>query len=168
MDMGLLIGRVVFGALFAAHGLQKLCGWFRGYGLDGTGAFFEGLGFRPGRAFAATAGLTECACGALLVLGLAMPVAAAGIMAVMLVAIVTVHRMNGLLATSNGVELPTLYTTAAVSLALTGPGIYSLDAWLGLSPWWTPSATVIVLAGGAAGAVANLSLRRAATVVAPA
>jgi hypothetical protein len=58
----------------------------------------------------------------------------------MIVAIVTVHRGNGLLA-PNGVELPLLYLTAALSLALTGPGEYSIDAVLGLSQWWTPQIT---------------------------
>ena len=47
--LGMLVARVVFGTLMAAHGGQKLFGWFRGYGLRGTGEFFESLGFRPGR-----------------------------------------------------------------------------------------------------------------------
>ena len=59
MDAGLLLARVVFGLLMAAHGTQKLFGWFGGYGLAGTGGFFESLGFRPGRLFAAAAGGTE-------------------------------------------------------------------------------------------------------------
>ena len=59
MDGGLFIVRCVFGALMAVHGSQKLFGWFGGYGLAGTGGFFEGLGFRPGRFFAAAAGLAE-------------------------------------------------------------------------------------------------------------
>jgi uncharacterized membrane protein YphA (DoxX/SURF4 family) len=49
MDAGLLMARVIVGALMAAHGSQKLFGWFRGYGVAGTGGFFEKLGFRPGR-----------------------------------------------------------------------------------------------------------------------
>ena len=55
MDTGLFMARVVFGSLMAAHGAQKLFGWFGGYGLAGTGGFFESLGFRPGRFFATTA-----------------------------------------------------------------------------------------------------------------
>ena len=43
MRAGLLILRVVFGALFAVHGAQKLFGWFGGYDLTGTGAFLEGV-----------------------------------------------------------------------------------------------------------------------------
>ncbi len=56
MDTGLLIARVVFGLLMAAHGTQKLFGWFGGYGIAGTGGFFESLGFRPGRLFASRPG----------------------------------------------------------------------------------------------------------------
>lgn len=56
MDSGILALRLVLGVLVAAHGSQKLFGWFGGHGLAGTGGFFESLGFRPGRAFAALAG----------------------------------------------------------------------------------------------------------------
>ncbi len=49
----------------AAHGSQKLFGWLGGYGLTGTGTFFEQLGFRPGRLFAAAAGMTEVLGGVL-------------------------------------------------------------------------------------------------------
>jgi putative oxidoreductase len=47
MDAALLFVRLVVGLAMAAHGVQKLFGWFGGYGLAGTGGFFEGIGFRP-------------------------------------------------------------------------------------------------------------------------
>ena len=59
MDTGLLLARVVFGVLMAAHGSQKLFGWFGGYGIAGTAGFFESLGFRPGRLFATAAAVSE-------------------------------------------------------------------------------------------------------------
>src|SRR5574341_913816 len=59
MDAGILLTRVVLGSLMAAHGAQKLFGWFGGYGIAGTGGFFESLGFKPGRFFAAAAGFSE-------------------------------------------------------------------------------------------------------------
>ena len=59
----LLIARVVFGLLMAAHGAQKLFGWFGGYGLAGTAGFFEQLGFRPGKLFAGAAAGTEIVAG---------------------------------------------------------------------------------------------------------
>jgi putative oxidoreductase len=47
VDIGILLVRVLFGVAIAAHGAQKLFGWFGGYGLKGTGGFFETLGFNP-------------------------------------------------------------------------------------------------------------------------
>jgi putative oxidoreductase len=160
MDTGILIARVVFGLMIAVHGGQKLFGWFGGPGFDGTGALFEGLGFVPGRLFVAIDVFAECAGGVLLVAGLFEPAAAAAIIPVMIVAIVTVHWPNGLLALTNGIELPLLYLVAALSLALTGPGSYSLDAILGLRSWWTPPATSLAIAAGVAGGIASLGMRR--------
>ncbi|GAC1452806.1 MAG: hypothetical protein PVSMB1_00640 [Gemmatimonadaceae bacterium] len=52
----------------------------------------------------------------------------------MLVASISVHLRNGLFASTNGVEVPLLYATAAAGIALIGLGSYSLDAVLGLAP----------------------------------
>lgn len=158
-DAGLLLVRLVFGFLMAAHGAQKLFGWFGGHGLAGTGGFFESLGFRPGRVMAGLAGAAELGGGLLLALGLLSPVGAALVLSVMIVAAVTVHWQNGLFAMTNGIEVPLLYATAAVGLALTGPGAFSLDAVLGLGELWTPVATVGVLAIGALAGAVNLVLR---------
>jgi putative oxidoreductase len=162
VGLGLLVGRLVFGALFAAHGSQKLFGWFRGPGLRGTGDFFESLGFHPGRAFAAAAGLTELTSGLLILLGFLGPVGPALVLSVMTVAVITVHWGNGLLATSNGSELPLLYASAAIAIALAGPGPFSLDALLGITTLWSWSATWAVLAVGVIGGLANLTARRPA------
>ncbi|PYN13529.1 MAG: hypothetical protein DME06_06745 [Candidatus Rokuibacteriota bacterium] len=115
--IGILVIRVLFGAAIAAHGAQKLFGWFGGYGLKGTGGVFEQLGFRPGIAFAAAAALSECAGGILLTLGLFTPLGASAILAAMLVAIVSVHLKNGFFAMANGVELPFLYAAVALGAA---------------------------------------------------
>jgi putative oxidoreductase len=159
VGIGLLLARVVVGLLMAAHGTQKLFGWFGGYGLEKTGDFFAQLGFRPGRAFAAAASLTEITSGLLIALGLFGPIGPALMISVMIVAAVTVHWGQGLFATTNGIEVPLLYATAGFGLALTGPGPYSLDAWLGIAGAWTPTTTWIVLALGTAGGFANLALR---------
>src|SRR5437868_10602911 len=94
LDLGLLVVRVIFGLIFAAHGAQKLFGWFGGYGLAGTGGFMETLGFRPGKTFATAAALGEFFGGLLLLLGFLGPVGPALMISVMTVAMITVHRKN--------------------------------------------------------------------------
>jgi putative oxidoreductase len=163
MDTGLLIARLVVGSLMAAHGAQKLFGWFGGYGVEGTGHFMEGLGFRPGRFFAAAAGFGELASGVLTALGLFGPVGPAWMLSVMIVAAVSVHWPHGLFAMSNGIELPLLYGTAATALALTGPGVYSVDALLGLT-LAAPGLAWAALAIGVAGAFGTLATRRTPAV----
>jgi putative oxidoreductase len=159
MDAGLLLARMVIGLLFAAHGAQKLFGWFGGHGLAGTGGFFELLGFRPGRFFAAAAGFTELAGGLLLALGLLGPLGPAMIIAVMIVAMATVHWQHGLFSQNNGIELPLVYSVAVAAVALVGYGRYSLDAALGLT--WPAEVTWIALGLGLIGGFANLAVRKA-------
>lgn len=160
MDAGLVVARLVFGLVMAAHGAQKLFGWFGGYGIAGTGGFFDSLGFRPGRLYATAAGLSEFGGGLLLALGLFGPVGPALVISVMTVAAMSVHWQNGLFAMSNGIELPLLYAVGAAALALTGPGRYSLDALLGLASVWTPWLSWSAIGIAIVGAIVNLALRR--------
>jgi putative oxidoreductase len=168
VSAGLLAVRLVLGLLMAAHGAQKLLGWFGGYGLGATGGFFEQLGFRPGRLFAAVAAGTEIASGVLVALGLFGPVGPALMLSVMIVAAVSVHWQHGVFAQQNGIELTLLYGAAGFGLALTGPGLFSLDAALGITALWTTRLAVGALALGIAGGVANLAARRPAPAAAPA
>jgi putative oxidoreductase len=168
LGTGLLLARLVLGALMVAHGGQKLFGWLGGYGIAGTAGFFEQLGFRPGRLFVITAASTELASGILMVLGLLGPVGPALMLSVMIVAAVSVHWGHGLFAGTNGIEVPLLYGAGAIALALTGPGPFALDTLLGLDHVWTAGLDLTVLAVGTLGGVANLLARRSAAVPATA
>jgi len=128
MDIGLLLLRLTLGLTLAAHGTQKLFGWFGGPGLDPTGQFFEMIGFIPGRRHAVRAGLAEAGGGLLLALGLLTPVGAALPFSVMLVAAVTVHIKKGFFAQNGGYEDNLVLGNVALTLAFTGPGSLSLDA----------------------------------------
>jgi putative oxidoreductase len=164
MYIGLFILRIVAGALMAGHGAQKLFGWFGGYGIAGTGGFFEQLGFRPGRSFAAAAGVGELLGGLMMAAGFLGPIGPAAVLATMIVAIVTVHLRNGVFASTNGVELPLLFAAVAAGLAFTGPGAYSLDQAIGLTTLWTPALASAAVIAGILGATANLAVRRPAAV----
>ena len=160
VSAGLLVVRLVAGLLVAAHGSQKLLGWFGGHGIAGTGMFFEQLGFRPGRLFATVASVTEIVSGILIAVGLFGPIGPALMLSVMIVAAVSVHWKNGLFAQSNGIELALFYGTVAVALALIGFGSYSLDSVLGLQALYTPALALVALAIAVIGGVANLAARR--------
>src|SRR5271154_7181693 len=103
MEIGLLLLRLTAGLTLAAHGAQKLFGWFGGPGLEATGQLFETLGFMPGRRQALMAGLAETGGGLLLALGLFTPVGAAVICSVMLVAL-TVHIKQGFFAQNGSIK----------------------------------------------------------------
>ncbi|GED52843.1 oxidoreductase [Brevibacillus borstelensis] len=126
VDVGLLIIRLVVGLTFAAHGTQKLFGWFGGHGLKGTGGWFESIGMKPGVAMALMAGLSELIGGLLFAAGVGTWVGAVLIIGTMLVAIVKVHGPNGYWATQNGYEYNLTLIAVALGVALIGPGAYTL------------------------------------------
>lgn len=157
MDLGRLLLRLTIAGTFFVHGTQKLFGWFGGYGPEGTGQFFESLELRPGRRNAIAAGATETSCGILAGLGLATPVAAAGLSAVMITALRSAVWREGVKPATGEHEV--LLAAAAVALTETGPGSPSLDAALGLDlsgPVWTLAA----LGAGAAGSAMAVSMGR--------
>ncbi len=146
MNTGLLIARLILGGALAAHGAQKLSGWFGGHGIPGTATFFDSIGFRPAKPFVLIAGAGELAGGALVALGLLGPVGPAVIFATMLVAIYAAHWGKGFFAESNGVELPLVYAATALVLAFAGPGRFSIDHALGLDHAWPISAGFAIFA----------------------
>lgn len=128
--LGALALRVPVGLIFAAHGAQKLFGWFGGYGLEGTGQFFGSIGLNPGYLMALLAGAAEFFGGLALVLGLLVRPAAAALAFAMLVAIVAVHWSKGFFAAAGGYEYALALFAASVSLLFSGAGAWSLDGRL--------------------------------------
>jgi putative oxidoreductase len=150
LSIGLLLLRVVLGLTVAAHGAQKLFGWFGGPSLEGFSGALEKLGIRPSRPWAVVAGLAEFGGGLLLALGLFTPLAALVVAGGMLVAVFTVHWPKGFWNAKGGLEFPFLIAVAAVALALTGPGAISLDNLFGVAlpePGTMMIGGVIVLLG---------------------
>src|SRR5690242_20088691 len=115
MEIGWFLARLIVGLGMAAHGGQKLFGWWGGHGRRGTAGFLESIGFRPGGFFALALGLGELAAGGLTALGFLGPVGPALMILLMIVAAVAVHGPNGFFAMQNGIELPLVYAAAALA-----------------------------------------------------
>lgn len=150
MTLGLLIIRVIAGLTMAAHGSQKLFGWFDGPGRQGTAGMMEKVGFRQPAIMASLAGLAEFGGGIGLALGFLTPFAAIAIVVVMLNATITVHLKNGFWNTAGGYEFPLRMSGAAVGIAAAGPGDASLDNALGFmgalsGDAWAPIVIVVAL-----------------------
>ncbi len=122
--------RIPAGITFAAHGAQKLFGWFGGYGLEGTGQWLESIGLAPGYLMALMAGSAEFFGGLALIVGLLVRPASAVLAFTMLVAIFSVHIGNGLFMSNNGYEFGLALLAISVSLAFSGAGRASLDRLL--------------------------------------
>ncbi|MBY3790240.1 DoxX family protein [Photobacterium carnosum] len=122
--------RIPVGIIFMAHGSQKLFAWFGGYGLAGTGQFFESIGLAPGVAMAFLAGSAEFFGGLFIILGLLTRPSALVLGFTMLIAIVSVHLPNGLFMSNGGYEFGLALLAACVSLMLSGGGKVAVDNWL--------------------------------------
>jgi putative oxidoreductase len=120
--------RIPLGIIFAAHGAQKLFGWFGGYGLEGTGQYMASLGLEPGYFMALLAGGAEFFGGLALLLGLLTRPAAAALAFAMIVAIFSAHIDKGLFMANNGYEFALALLAASASLIISGAGRASVDA----------------------------------------
>ena len=161
MQLGRFIVRGVVGSLFIGHGTQKLFGSFGGPGLEGTDGMMQALDLRPARRNSLAAGITETAGGALLIAGLATPVAVAGLIGVMTTAVRKVHLANGPWAANGGWEYNAVLIAALTALAEDGPGDLSLDAATGLERTGAKWALLSLAAGAAASTLVIEMGRRA-------
>ena len=119
IDLGLLLIRGVVGLVLAAHGAQKLFGWFGGHGLRPTAGFMASTGLKPGLFWASLAGLSEFGGGVLLALGWFNPLGALGMIAAMATAIILMH-WGRFFASNNGMEFPLVLGVAALGIVLIG------------------------------------------------
>ena len=159
-DIALLAARLAIGGAMAAHGAQKALGLFDGPGPEKAAAMMHGLGFRPGARYAPLASWNEIASGCMIALGAGGPIGPALLIANMIVAATSVHWKNGFFAQKGGIEVPVLYSAAALAFAATDFGGISLDAVLGSrKPLRNPYFTTLAIAGGVAGAIIALNGR---------
>jgi putative oxidoreductase len=134
-DAGLapLAIRIPVGIIFAAHGAQKLFGWFGGYGLAGTAGWMDSIGLHPGTLLALLAGGAEFFGGLALLLGLLVRPASVALAFTMLVAIFSVHISKGLFLSNGGFEYGLALLAVTVGLFISGAGRWSLDSALARS-----------------------------------
>lgn len=152
-DTSLVVLRAALGIVFLAHGYNHI---FGGGKIAGTGRWFESLGMRPGILHAWFASLTEVGAGVLLLLGMATPLACAGVIGTMVVAWITNHARNGffIFRPGEGYEYVMTLTLAAIGLAGVGPGEWSIDhavGWFDPPGWLGLGIALIAGLGGAAG-----------------
>jgi len=124
---GPLALRLPVGIIFAAHGAQKLFGWFGGYGLEGTGQWMASIGLQPGMLMAILAGGAEFFGGLALIVGVLVRPAALVLAVTMLVAIFAVHASNGLFMANDGYEFALSLLAVTVALLFSGAGRLSVD-----------------------------------------
>jgi putative oxidoreductase len=153
INLALLGIRLILGGVMLAHGMNHIIG---GGKIAGTGRWFASLGMKPGILHAWLASVTEVAAGTMLVLGLLTPLACAGVVGVMLVAIITNHWRNGffIFRPGEGYEYVLTLTVVALCLAMLGSGEWSLDNPLGtvdLAGW--SGLWIALVAGGGGTAI---------------
>ena len=156
VDVALLLVRVVIGVTIALHGINKVRG-----GLTGTGRWFTGIGFRWGYPNAIVAATFEIGGGLFFALGLLTPLAAAAIVGLMTVALISAHYQVGFFVfrPDQGIEYVLALGVVAIGVSTIGPGRWSLDSGWGIIDhgyqrgWW---GFVLPAVLGVAGAIGQL------------
>jgi putative oxidoreductase len=160
MGAGTTVLRVVVGAVFVGHGLQKLKGYWGGPGLEGTEKMMENMEMHPAPVQARAVALAETVGGAALAIGFATPYAAAALIATMVTAARKVHFKNGLWNSKGGYEFNAVLTTAVLAVVADGPGVLSADAIAGRRRSGIGNA-LFALGAGIAGSFAATEVARA-------
>ena len=161
VDLSLLILQLAVGLTFAAHGAQKVFGWWGGPGLTGWQGAMAHMGFRPAPLFALVSAGAELVGGLMLAVGFLTPFVAAVLVAQTVVIIGQVHWSNGFFNQKSGIEFPLLLGVGAAAVGLGGPSAVSVDAALGLA--LEPAASGLLLALGVVAGLATLAIPRLTT-----
>lgn len=162
-DVGLLLLRFGVGGTFVAHGMQKVFGLWGGPGIPGFAAYLDTLGFTQTTTLAWVTGITELVAGGFVVLGVVTPLAAAGLLALMINTVLLKYG-NGFFVASpagaNAIELDVVLGLAAAAIVFTGPGHIALD---NRRPWHRrpgPWGVLALIVGVTAGVLVFVLLRR--------
>lgn len=152
LNFALVFLRVAVGSMIAMHGYAHV---WRGGKIKGTAGWFASIGMRPPLVQAWMASITEMGSGLLLIAGLLTPLAAAGVLGVMIVAFMTAHKNNGFFIynAGQGWEYVAIIAAAVVLLGTLGAGEWSLDNAFSIdafSGWKGLATTAIAGIGGAA------------------
>lgn len=115
----LLILRVVFGALFIAHGWPKI------KSLKTNAQNFEMMGFKPGNFWGTIVAIVEFFGGLAIILGLYVQLA--GLLLVINMGVATIWKIKRGHKFVGGFELELILATVGLALATLGGGLYGLD-----------------------------------------
>jgi putative oxidoreductase len=167
MSYGLLLLRLAVGSIMAAHGAQKLFGWWGGPGIQGTAGMCSNLAYRAPLFMACGLALSEFGGGLALATGFLTPLGALAVTVVMINAVYLIHWPKGFFSGNGGYEFNLLIASAAVALAATGPGRFAIDRAIGWDDnisglWWGLG----VLAAAVAVAFTTLTVGRRRPAVA--
>ena len=151
-DVGILIVRLAVGLTFAAHGAQKVFGWWAGPGFAGWTGAITRMGLRPAPLWAALSAGVELVGGVLLVLGLLTPIASALVVAQCVYIVFRVHLPRGFWSKNGGIEFPLQLLAGALLIAASGPGAIAIDPAVGLDVGvsWRVAFLVVALIGALA------------------
>jgi putative oxidoreductase len=161
-DLGLLLLRFAVGGVFFAHGMQHVFGMWGGSGIGGLASTLAGFGYQNTNVLVWVLALTELIGGAGVALGLLTPLAAAGLLALMINAVL-IKAGNGFFIAgppgAGAVELEVVLGLAAAAIVLTGPGRIALDNGRTWQRRPTPWGVLCLIIGVAAGLAVYLLLR---------